>query len=106
MVLLACLAFVSGVAKVLLLEVDVEFYSNFGFTSAMLIAFGVVQLVGGVMLLMPKTQKLGAAFIAVTFAISTALLVKAENWPVTGITGIALILLLLVIFRTPKVSKE
>jgi len=98
LVILTFLAISSGFAKVLLMPRDVEFFSQYGFTNMILIIFGAVQLIGGILLLLGKTRFVGAAMVASTFLVSLVLLIMDRNVPVSMIT-IAMTLLLIVVMK-------
>ena len=91
--LLVFLAVSSGATKVMLMQQDVMFFGSFGFTDPMLIAFGAVQLVGGLLLIFRSTRLYGALVIAVSFAVSAVLLLMAGSILVAIITLIAICLL-------------
>ena len=90
---LVFLAVSSGITKIILMEQDVEFFGSYGFTNSMLVAFGVTQLIGGCLLVIQRTQLVGASIVAITFAISAALLIMEGNVLFTVFTFIALTLL-------------
>ena len=98
--ILVFLAVSSGITKVLLMPQDVEFFGKYGFTTLLLVAFGAVQLVGGVMMIFFKTRLMGAAMVAVTFAISAVVIIMEGNAPFTIATLVALVLLVLTIKQT------
>lgn len=75
---------------------EVEFFGNYGFTGPILIAYGATQLIGGILLIFPKTRVLGAAIVALTFLISAIVLVLSGNIPVAIVTCVAILMLLLV----------
>ncbi|MBT8045314.1 MAG: DoxX family protein [Verrucomicrobiae bacterium] len=93
LVLLVFLAVSSGAAKVALMQQDVDFFGKYGFSNPMLIAFGITQLVGGVLLPFKKTRFFGAAIVAITFLISLVLLIMEGNIPVSIVTLVATLLL-------------
>jgi hypothetical protein len=98
-ILLAILTFLavsSGVMKVMLVQQDVEFFGHYGFSNAMLIAFGIVQLIGGVLLPLKKTRFVGAAIVAGTFLVSLAVLLMDGNMPMSIVTAVVTLLLFLV----------
>ena len=94
--LLTALAVLSGVAKITLVPNEVEFFGQYGFSNPMLIAFGAAQLIGGILLPWKKTRFAGAAVVAVTFLVSLAILLMDGNIPVSIVTAIATLLLLMV----------
>ena len=77
----------------MLMPQDVDFFGQYGFTNPILIAFGVSQLIGGVLLAVPRTRIVGAVILGVTFLISTVVLGMAGNIPVTVVTLLCVFLL-------------
>lgn len=91
--ILTLLAVSSGITKILLMPQDVDFFSKYGFSDPLLIAFGSVQLLGGLLLVFMKTRFVGAAIVAVTFLASLALLLMDGNVTVSIVTAVATLLL-------------
>ena len=79
--------------KIMLMPQDVDFFGQYGFTNPILIAFGVSQLIGGVLLAVPRTRIVGAVILGVTFLISAVVLGMAGNIPVTVVTLLCVFLL-------------
>ena len=100
LVILVLLAILSGITKIMLTQQDVEFFAQFGFTNPMLIGLGVTQLIGGILLILPKTRIAGALVVAITFLISFIALVMAGNVAVAVITLVFIALLGLIIRQT------
>jgi len=96
LLVLIFLAVSSGVTKVTLMQQDVEFFGKYGFSNPNLIVFGLVQIIGGVLLVFKKTRFVGAAVVATTFLISLAMLLMDGNIPVSIATVIATLLLAVV----------
>ncbi len=93
LVILMFLAISSGVTKIALMQQDVDFFGNYGFTNPILIAFGVIQLIGGVLLAFKNTRFFGAAIVAITFCISLVVLLMEGNIPVSIVTLLAILML-------------
>lgn len=93
LILLVFLAISSGIAKMALMQQEVEFFGKYGFTNPILIGFGATQLIGGVLLPFKKTRFSGAAIVAITFLVSLVLLLVDGNIPVSIATVIATMLL-------------
>ena len=100
LVILVFLAASSGITKVMLMPQDVEFFGPYGFTDPILIGFGIAQLLGGILLAIPKTRITGAIIVVITFLISAAVLVMAGNMPVAIITLVCTLLLGFIIKQT------
>ncbi len=92
-VILVLLAVSSGVTKILLMEQDVVFFAKYGFSDPILIAYGLAQLLGGLLMIAKKTRFAGAAIVAITFLVSLALLLLEGNIPVSIVTVVATLLL-------------
>lgn len=101
---LVLLAVSSGVTKIMLMQQDVEFFGRYGFTDLLLIAFGCSQLVGGVLLAIPKTRVVGAIVVAITFVISAGVLFMAGKIPIALVTLVCV--LLLVAIATVAIRKK
>lgn len=101
--ILVFLAVASGITKVLLMQQDVEFFGQYGFTNLMLVVFGIVQLAGGVFLIFEKTRVTGAIMVATTFLISAAILLMADNAVMAIITVFCIVLLGLVLKQSYKI---
>ncbi len=98
-ILLAILTFLavfSGVSKIALMQQDVEFFGRYGFSNAMLIAFGAAQVFGAIMMPLKKTRLVGAAIVTSTFLVSLGILLVDGNVPVSIVTAIATLLLFVV----------
>ena len=93
LILLVLLAISSGVAKITLMQQDVDFFGKYGFSNPMIIAFGATQLVGGVLLPFRKTRFAGATVVAITFLVSLVLLLLDGNIPVSIVTLVMTLLL-------------
>ena len=95
-VILAILVFLavsSGITKIILMPQDVDMFGQYGFSNPILIAFGVMQLVGGILLAWPKQRVTGAVVVAITFLVSAVVLVLAGNMPLAGVTILFVLLL-------------
>ena len=93
LIVLVCLAILSGVTKITLMQQDVEFFGKYGFSNPMLIGFGATQLIGGVLMTFKKTRFSGAAIVAITFLASLVLLLLDGNIPVSMVTLVMTLLL-------------
>ena len=94
--MLTALAVSAGIAKIALMPNDVEFFGKYGFSNPMLIAFGAIQLTGGILLPWKRTRFAGSALVALTFLVSLAILIVDGNIPVSIVTAIATLLLFVV----------
>jgi len=93
LVILTFLAISAGITKVLLMPRDVDFFGQYGFSSSVLVVYGLVQLIGGLLLPFSKTRFVGAAIVAVTFLVSLVVLLMDGNIPVSIVTIVMILLL-------------
>lgn len=73
-VLLTLLSIMTGAVKLAKMEEEMVIFRNVGFSDALTIAFGVVQLAGGLLLIAPKTTRIGAWIMLPTFVFATGVL--------------------------------
>ena len=99
--ILALLALSSGITKILLMDQDVAFFGPYGFTEVLLRLYGLVQIVGGILLLVPKTRTIGAIVVAVTFLVSLVVLVLAGKFGIAIVTVVAILALVFVARQSP-----
>ena len=94
--IIALLSIAAGLAKVMQVPQEVEFLQGFGFSTAMITVFGLIQIIGGVLLVPAKTRLPGAVLAAFALVVSTVLIFVGGNitfglvsiWPVlfSGLT--------------------
>ena len=104
LLMLIFLAMSSGVTKVVLMQRDVDFFGKYGFSNPILVTYGLIQIVGGVLMVFRKTRFVGAAVVAFTFLVSLAVLLMDGNIPVSIATMVATLLLLLVMKKSLRVG--
>ena len=102
--ILTLLAISSGITKIMLLPQDVDFFGRYGFSNPVLIAYGAVQVIGGVLLPFKKMRFVGAAIVAVTFLVSLVVLLMDGNIPVSVVTIVMTLLLGVVMKRSWKTA--
>ncbi len=96
LIALVLLAVSSGITKIMLMQQDVEFFGRFGFSNPILMIFGGIQLIGGILLAIPKTRIIGAIVVAITFVVSAVVLFMAGKIPIALITLVCVLLLAIV----------
>ena len=104
LVILTFLSISSGTAKMLLMQREVDFFGQYGFSNTILIIHGTMQLIGGLLLPFSKTRFVGAAIVASTFLVSLVVLLVDGNIPVSMITIVMTLLLGVVMKRSWKTA--
>lgn len=85
--LLVLMSLAAGIAKVMQMPQEVAFFESAGLSLGPLIPFGILQLIGGGLSLIPKTRKLGLASMAVSF-LASALMIFVSGNIVFGIVSL------------------
>jgi len=92
LVLVILLGITAAIPKVMQMPHEVEFFHAAGLGAYTLVAFGLAQLAGGILLLFPRTRKWGAIAVAATFAISTGMLFMAGNIAVGSVSAVTVLM--------------
>ena len=77
--IVALLSVAAGLAKVMQTQQEMEFLQGFGLSTAMIVAFGLVQILGGFLLVPPKTRLPGAVLAASALGVSAVLIFVGGN---------------------------
>ncbi len=99
-VILGLLSIAAGAAKITLVPEEAAFLRQSGFSDTPIIAFGLVQALGGALLVIPRTRAFGALICAAGFALSAALLLVAGNLAFGGVSLLPIVLCGLVAYRS------
>lgn len=104
LVILTFLAISAGITKVLLMPRDVDFFGQYGFSNTVLFFYGIVQLVGGLLLPFSKTRFVGAVIVAITFLVSFVVLLMDGNIRVSIVTIVMILFLGVVMKQSWKIA--
>ena len=72
LIILILLSLATGITKIIQMPAEMELFQYAGFTKWMIIVFGAIQVLGGLLLIPTKYRKYGAMIMLLTFAIATA----------------------------------
>ena len=102
LVVLTLLALASGVVKMRPTPEDLDFFGTVGMDATGIVLFGTAQIVGGLLMMLPRTRVPGATIVLLTFGASAALLF-ATGTPGFGLlTMLPMLLLVLVIYASRR----
>ena len=73
------LSIAAGLAKVMQTPQEMAFLQGAGLSPGLIVVFGLVQILGGLLLALPKTRKVGAVIAAAAFVVSAALIFMGGN---------------------------
>lgn len=77
--LISLLSIAAGLAKIMQVPQEMEFLTGFGLTPIIILIFGVVQVLGGALIAIPKLRLAGAIFIIISFLLSAILVFLSGN---------------------------
>jgi len=104
-VMIGLLSIAAGAAKMALVPEEAEFLGQFGFTNALTIAFGIVQALGGLLLVIPFTRFYGSLIAAAGFALSAILILVSGNAVFAVVSLVPLMLAAFVAYRSVPVQR-
>jgi uncharacterized membrane protein YphA (DoxX/SURF4 family) len=88
LIILVLMSAAAGAAKAMQMPQETVFFEDAGLSLGLLVPLGVLQIIGSIMLAVPKTRKPGAIIVALCFLASALTIFK------TGQIGFGLISLL------------
>jgi uncharacterized membrane protein YphA (DoxX/SURF4 family) len=88
LIVIALMSLGAGAAKIMKMPQEVQFFETAGLSPTLLIVLGIVQVIGGLLLIVPKTRKPGAIIAGLGFLCSVITILM------TGQIGFAAISLL------------
>jgi len=97
LILITLLAIAAGVAKVMQVPNEVAFFENLGLSTTLLLAFGVLQILGGILLVIPKTRVFGIGLTALMFLASAIMLFMSGTIPFALVSLLPVVLTLLLL---------
>ena len=77
--IMVLLASASGIAKIMLMPQEVAFFGAFGVNNNWLMGFGLLQVMGAVLLLLPKTRTFALVLVGLSFVVSALALLAAGD---------------------------
>lgn len=105
-VLLAFLGVAAGIAKMLQTPQEMAFFQEqMGFSAEAIMAFGLLQLIAGVMLIFKKTRMIGAALLGITLLLSSIVIFMAGEIVFGVVSLIPVLLTDLVVWFEIKAKK-
>ena len=104
--IVALLSIAAGLAKVMQTPQEMEFLQGFGLSSAMIIAFGLVQVLGGVLLAPKMTRIPGAVLATSAFLVSAVLIFVGGNLSFALISTLPVVLGCVIIYQSAVFTRK
>ncbi len=99
-IVIALLSLAAGIAKVMQVPQEIEFLTGQGLSLNMIIIFGVVQILGGILLLVLKTKLIGAIVSLIAFAASAILVFISGNTIFGLVSMIPVAILIFIVYKS------
>ena len=99
-VIIGLLSIAAGAAKIALVPAEVEFLQQFGFTDLLVICFGAVQVIGGLLIFVPASRLYGAIVVALGFLLSVALILSTGNFAFAAASLVPVALAVFIAYRS------
>jgi hypothetical protein len=104
--LFAFLFIFSGVQKLMRVEIQIKVLENFGFGTAALIPFAIVEFIFAITILIPKTRKLTIYAIFTWALIACALLLRNGHPPIVSIIFVVVGSTILWLQKETKINNQ
>ena len=102
--IIALLSIAAGLAKVMQTQQELEFLQGVGLSSASIVAFGLVQISGGVLLVLKKTRMLGAVLATSALVVSTVLIFIGGNLAFGLVSILPIALACVIIYQSARTT--
>ncbi len=79
LVVLVLLSVMAGVAKVMNMPQEIQFFEDAGLSLALLRPLGVIQILGGLLAIYPTTRRIGSAVMSLGFLFSALAIYMTGN---------------------------
>jgi hypothetical protein len=106
LVLLVLLGAAAGLAKITLAPPEVEFFKGLGLGTAVVLAFGILQLAGALLLVLQKTRLIGAVILDITFTLSVVMIFMTSQIGFALVSVIPVIMAGYIIYDTRISSSQ
>ena len=104
-ILVTVLSIATGIFKILQQQADIELFRAIGLNEVMVTILGIVQLLGGILLIPSRTRKLGAYIMIPTFVIAAIAVFANKLIPFGIVSLLFIIMTFMVVFMENNKSK-
>ena len=104
--IIALLSIAAGLAKVMQTQQELEFLQGVGLSSALIVAFGLVQISGGILLVPRKTRMIGAVLATSALIVSTVLIFIGGNLAFGLVSILPIALACVIIYQSVRTTHK
>ena len=103
---IALLSIAAGLAKVMQSPQEMEFLQGLGLSAFLIMVFGLVQIVGGVLIAPKRTRMPGAVLVTLGFTVSAVLIFIGGNVTFGLVSLIPTALAAMIIYQTFRTTQN
>lgn len=103
---IAVLSIAAGAAKAMQVPEEVQFLQGMGLSLPIIVAFGIVQIAAGILLVLPRTRVPGCIVALIGFALSTVLILISGDLKFAAFSTLPIILAALILLYARGQARE
>ena len=100
--IMALLSIAAGLAKVMQVPEEMTFLTGLGLSNTMIFIFGAIQIVGGILLAIPKSKMVGSVTVIIAFLVSAILVFVSGNFTFGIVSMLPVVITGFIIYQTLK----
>lgn len=105
LVLTILLSISTGIFKIMQQEADIELFRVLGFNEVMTTILGVIQLIGGILMIFSKYRKLGGLIMIPTFLLASIAVFMNQMW-VFGLVSLLFIVMAYIVVKYEHIVRR
>ncbi len=99
---MALLSIAAGLAKVMQVPKEMAFLTGLGLDNTMIFIFGAIQIVGGILLAIPKSKMYGSVLVVIAFLVSAILVFVGGNFTFGIVSMLPVLITGFIVYQTLK----
>lgn len=103
---MALLSIAAGLAKVMQVPEEMTFLTGLGLDNTMIFIFGAIQIVGGILLAIPKSKMYGSVIVAISFLGSAILVLVGGNFTFGIVSMLPVVITGFIVYQTSKNTRN
>jgi len=103
---MALLSIAAGLAKVMQVPEEMAFLTGLGLDNTMIFIFGAIQIVGGILLAIPKSKMYGSVLVVIAFLVSAILVFVGGNFTFGIVSMLPVVITGFIVYQTLKNTRN
>lgn len=100
------LSVAAGLAKVMQVPEEITFLSGLGLGNTTIFIFGAIQIVGGILLAIPKSKIYGSMLVVIAFLVSAILVFVSGNFTFGIVSMLPVVITGFIVYQTLKNTRN